>query len=79
MDPSPLLTVDRLQVHYPGPRGPVRAVDGLSFELRPGETYALEVYRGSCEAPECSSAPYDHYSWATDFRADVDGASDMFQ
>jgi len=41
VDPSVLLTIDRLQVHYPGSAGPVRAVDGLSFDLRAGETYAL--------------------------------------
>jgi oligopeptide/dipeptide ABC transporter ATP-binding protein len=38
---EPLLRVEELAVQYPGERGPVRAVDGLSFELRRGETYAL--------------------------------------
>jgi peptide/nickel transport system ATP-binding protein/oligopeptide transport system ATP-binding protein len=37
----PLLQVEDLQVHYPGAREPVRAVDGLSFRLEEGETYAL--------------------------------------
>ena len=36
-----LLEVENLQVHYPGPTGPVRAVDGASFSLEAGETYAL--------------------------------------
>jgi peptide/nickel transport system ATP-binding protein/oligopeptide transport system ATP-binding protein len=37
----PLLQVEDLQVHYPGVRAPVRAVDGISFRLEEGETYAL--------------------------------------
>ena len=38
-----LLEVQNLEVHYPGPDPlrPVRAVDGVSFSLRRGETYAL--------------------------------------
>jgi len=38
---EPLLDVEDLRVHYPGSRGPVRAVDGVTFSLRRGETYAL--------------------------------------
>jgi oligopeptide/dipeptide ABC transporter ATP-binding protein len=38
---APLLEVDDLQVHYPGEGAPVRAVDGVSFHLERGETYAL--------------------------------------
>ncbi len=37
----PLLEVSDLKVHYPGVDAPVRAVDGISFSLQPGETYAL--------------------------------------
>jgi oligopeptide/dipeptide ABC transporter ATP-binding protein len=38
-----LLEIQDLRVEYPGPsaRQPVRAVDGLTLELRRGETYAL--------------------------------------
>jgi oligopeptide/dipeptide ABC transporter ATP-binding protein len=36
-----LLQVENLQVHYPGADSPVRAVDGVSFRLERGETYAL--------------------------------------
>jgi len=36
-----LLQVQNLEVHYPGPDGPVRAVDGITFRLEPGETFAL--------------------------------------
>ena len=32
-----VLQVEDLQVHYQTPRGPVKAVDGVSFALRPGE------------------------------------------
>jgi len=47
-DSPPLLAVDSLKVHYPIRRGllrrtvgAVRAVDGISFAIRSGETYAL--------------------------------------
>jgi oligopeptide/dipeptide ABC transporter ATP-binding protein len=36
-----ILEIRDLQVHYDGPTGPVRAVDGVSLSLRRGETYAL--------------------------------------
>ena len=38
---SALLQVRDLRVHYPGATGPLRAVDGLTFALERGETYAL--------------------------------------
>jgi oligopeptide/dipeptide ABC transporter ATP-binding protein len=38
---TPLLQIDRLKVQYPGDGAPVRAVDGISFTLQRGETYAL--------------------------------------
>ncbi len=37
----PLLEVSDLRVHYSAADAPVRAVDGVSFSLQPGETYAL--------------------------------------
>jgi oligopeptide/dipeptide ABC transporter ATP-binding protein len=37
----PLLAIEDLRVHYSGPHGPVRAVDGASLTIEPGETYAL--------------------------------------
>src|SRR5512134_2550334 len=37
----PLLEIEGLRVVYDGPRGPVRAVDGLDLEIERGETYAL--------------------------------------
>jgi oligopeptide/dipeptide ABC transporter ATP-binding protein len=36
-----LLEVENLHVHFPGGKGPVRAVDGVSFRIEKGETYAL--------------------------------------
>jgi peptide/nickel transport system ATP-binding protein len=39
--PQPLLDVQDLQTHLGGGANPARAVDGVSFELYPGETFAL--------------------------------------
>jgi oligopeptide/dipeptide ABC transporter ATP-binding protein len=38
---SELLRIEGLHVRYDGPRGPVRAVDGVDLAVRRGETYAL--------------------------------------
>ncbi len=41
MSESPLLRVEDLRVHFEVPGGTLRAVDGVDFELAPGETLAL--------------------------------------
>jgi peptide/nickel transport system ATP-binding protein len=43
----PILEVDDLHVHFPTPRGPVKAVDGVSVTLQPGERLGLIGESGS--------------------------------
>jgi len=38
---APLLSVEGLEVHFPTPRGAVRAVDGVDLVIREGETLGL--------------------------------------
>ena len=40
-DPSPLLEVRNLRTEFLTDGGPVRAVDGVSFDMRPGETVGI--------------------------------------
>ena len=44
---SPLLEVEDLHVHFVTSRGPVRAVEGLSLDVKPGEVVAVVGESGS--------------------------------
>jgi len=44
---GPILEVVDLRVHFPTPRGPVKAVDGVSLTLQPGERLGLIGESGS--------------------------------
>jgi peptide/nickel transport system ATP-binding protein len=44
---EPILDVQDLHVHFPTPRGPVKAVDGVSLALQPGERLGLIGESGS--------------------------------
>ncbi|MBV9168657.1 MAG: ABC transporter ATP-binding protein [Chloroflexi bacterium] len=44
---QPVLEVQNLKVYYHTPRGPVKAVDGVDFELQPNERFGLVGESGS--------------------------------
>lgn len=38
----------------------------IRFTQNPEDQFALDVFRGSCEAPECATETFTNYSWFTD-------------
>ena len=54
MTHQPLLSIRNLSVHFPGPRGLVRAVENVSWQVDAGRTLAIRPPRSSRTARSCS-------------------------
>lgn len=56
MSPTPLLSIRNLTVEYVTPRGPVRAVDHISFDIQAGEVFGLAGESGSGKSTAAMAA-----------------------
>jgi hypothetical protein len=45
----------------------------IRFVDNPGDQFGIQIFRGSCEAPECAAETFTEYSWTTDFHGEIEG------
>ncbi|RDJ21882.1 ABC transporter ATP-binding protein [Bosea caraganae] len=77
----PVLQVRNLQMHFGSPKAPLRAVDDVSLEVRPGETLGIvgESGSGKTTMGRCLLRVYEPFAGVIDYRRADGNVVDLLQ
>jgi peptide/nickel transport system ATP-binding protein len=80
-DAPPVLQVRNLQMHFGSPKAPLRAVDDVSLEVRPGETLGIvgESGSGKTTMGRCLLRVYEPFAGVIDYRRADGEVVDLLQ